>query len=81
MRAICCSIGNIALADEIRQKRGMGGKNLLLICRCCFDKNIEILSSWECANVKQKKDQLQHAKKRKEAEQVKRGNRKGKKSK
>ena len=56
--AICYETDNIVLANEIRQKRNMGGKNPLLVCRCCFDKNIEIPCSGGRTNMKQKKDQL-----------------------
>ena len=51
------------LANEIRQKRNVGGKNPLLVCRYCFDKNIEITCSGGRVNIKQKKDQSQRAKK------------------
>ena len=37
----------------------MGGKNPLLVCRYCFDKNIEIPCSGGRTNMKEKKDQGQ----------------------
>ena len=79
--ASCYEIDNIVLANEIRQKRNVGVKNPLLVCRHCFDKNIETPCSGGRVNAKQKKDQLQRAKKRKETEQVEKGRRKEKKSK
>ena len=40
--AICYESDDIVSADEIRKSRDIGGKNPLLLCRYCFDKNIEI---------------------------------------
>ena len=37
----------------------MGGKNPLLVCRYYLDKNIEVPSSGDRTNMKEKKDQAQ----------------------
>ena len=67
------------IADENRQKRGVGDKNPLLVCRCCFDKSTEILSSGGHSSFKKNKLQLQRAKKRNEAEKIEIFDRKGNK--
>jgi hypothetical protein len=54
----------------------MGGKNTLLVCRYCFDKNIEIPCSGGRTNMKEKKDQGQRTKKRQLDESVQQGHRK-----
>ena len=54
----------------------MGGKNPLLVCRYCFDKNIEIPCSGGRTNMKEKKDQGQLTKKRQLDESVQQGRRK-----
>ena len=53
---------DIVQAEEIRNKRDIGGKNPLLICRYCFDKKFEIPCSGGRTNAKQKKDQSQRTK-------------------
>ena len=53
----------------------MGGKNPLLVCRYCFDKNIEIPCSGGRTNMNEKKDQGQ-TKKRQLDESVQQGHRK-----
>ena len=57
----------------------MGGKNPLLVCWYCFDKNIEIPCSGGRTNMKEKKDQGQ-AKKRQLDESVQQGHRKERRS-
>ena len=52
-----CDAGNVVPADELRQKRGVGGKNPLLVCWRCFGKSIEIPSSGRRTSMKQKKYQ------------------------
>ena len=37
---ICYDMDDV-LADEIRKKRDMGGNNLLLVSRHCFDKTLK----------------------------------------
>ena len=54
----------------------MGGKNPLLVCRYCFDKNIEIPCSGGRTNMKEKKDQGQRTKKRQLDESVQQERRK-----
>ena len=55
--AICYNRRGIVQADEIRNKRDIGGKNLLLDCQYYFDKNFEIPCSGGRVNMKQKKVQ------------------------
>lgn len=74
--AICYDMGDIVSADEIRKEKNIGGKNPLLICRYCFDKNIEVPCSGGRTNVKQKKDQAKRAKKRQLDKDVVEGRRK-----
>jgi len=62
--AICYDADNIVSADEIRKKRDIGGKNPLLVCRYCFDKNIGIPFSGGRTNMKQKKGQAQSTKRK-----------------
>ena len=40
--AICYEDEDIVSAEEVCDKRGVGGKNPLLACRYCFDVNIDI---------------------------------------
>ena len=74
--AICYDKDDIVSADEIRKEKNIGGKNPLLICRYCFDKNIEGPCSGGRNNVKQKKDQAKSAKKRQLDKDVAGGRRK-----
>ena len=74
--AICYDTDDIVSADEICKERDMGGKNPLLVCRYCFDKNIEIPCSGGRTNMKEKKDQGQRTKKRQLDESVQQGHRK-----
>ena len=62
--AICYDADNIVSADEIRKKKDICGKNPLLVCRYCFEKNIEIPCSGGRTNMKQKKDQAQSTKRK-----------------
>ena len=78
--AICYGADDIVSADEIRKNRDIGGKNPLLVCRYCFDKNIEIPCSGGRTNMKEKKDQAQGTKKRQLDAAVQKGDRKGRKS-
>ena len=77
--AICYDADNIVSADEIRKKRDIGGKNPLLVCRYCFDKNIEIPCSGGRTNMKQKKDQAQSTKRKQLEDNIESGRRMGRK--
>ena len=48
---------NIMSADKIRKEHGIGGKNLLLACRRCFDTNVELPTSDRKSNLRQKQVQ------------------------
>ena len=74
--AICYDMDEIVSVDEIRREKNIGGKNPLLICRYCFDKNIEVPCSGGRTNVKQNSEQAKTGKKRRHDEQVMRGRRK-----
>lgn len=78
--AICYTAEDIVSADEIRKKRDLGGKNPLLVCQYCFDKNFEIPCSGGRTNMKEKKDQANQTKKRQLDAAVQQGHRKGRKS-
>ena len=71
---------DIVLSEDIRDNRDIGGKNPLLVCRYCFNMNIEIPCSGGCKNQKQKKDQDNRTKRKQLQESVQRGRRKGRKS-
>ena len=64
-------VDSVVSADEIRWKRGMGGKNPLLVYQRCFDKSIEIPSSSGRASMNQKKDQPKNAKKKRKLSRLK----------
>jgi hypothetical protein len=79
--AICYDTDDIVSADEICKERDMGGKNPLLVCRYCFDKNIEMpCSGGRSTTMKEKKDQGQRTKKRQLDESVQQGHRKERRS-
>ena len=78
--AICYERQGIFQADEICKKRDTGGKNLLLVCRYCFDKNFEIPCSGGRVNVKQKKAQDEQTKRKSLDKQCRNGCRKERKS-
>ena len=78
--AICYENVDIVSADEIRKERDIGGKNPLLICRYCFDSNVEIPCSGGRTNMKQKSDQAKRTKRKQLDESEKSGRRKGRKS-
>eukprot|EP00584_Thalassiosira_punctigera_P026734 CAMPEP_0172577586 /NCGR_PEP_ID=MMETSP1067-20121228/138304_1 /TAXON_ID=265564 ORGANISM="Thalassiosira punctigera, Strain Tpunct2005C2" /NCGR_SAMPLE_ID=MMETSP1067 /ASSEMBLY_ACC=CAM_ASM_000444 /LENGTH=219 /DNA_ID=CAMNT_0013370275 /DNA_START=830 /DNA_END=1490 /DNA_ORIENTATION=+ len=62
--AICYGNADIVSSEEIRKERNIGGKNPLLICRLCFESNVDIPCSGGRTNMKQKSEHNQ-AKKRK----------------
>eukprot|EP00957_Ditylum_brightwellii_P111580 8510830-Ditylum_brightwellii.AAC.1 len=75
--AICYKKDNIVSADEIRAKRDIGGKNPLLVCRFCFDSNVEIPCSAGQTNMKEQKDQKRCTKRKQLDDSVASGCRKG----
>ena len=74
--SICYESEDIVSAEEIRNKREIGGKNPLLVCRYCFDMKVEIPCSDGRTNIKEKKDQEQRTKKKKLDESVQSGRKK-----
>ena len=78
--AICYERQGIVQADEICKKRDIGGKNPLLVCRYCFDKNFEISCSGGRVNVKQKKAQDEQTKRKSLDRHCGNGHRKERKS-
>lgn len=78
--AICYERDDIVSADEIRKSRDIGGKNPLLLCRYCFDKNIEIPCSGGRTNQKQKTEQGKRTKRKQLDESIKSGRRKVRKN-
>jgi len=77
--AICYETEEIVQIDEIRKKRDVGGKNPLLICRHCFNKNFEIPCSGGRVNVKQKEAQAKTTKRKCLDKHTESGRRKGRK--
>ena len=75
--AICYEKDDIVSADEIRKRRDIGGKNPLLLCRYCFDKNIEIPCSGGRTNQKQKTVQSKRNKRKQLDTSIQSGRRKG----
>ena len=77
---ICYKRQGSAQADEIHKKGDIGGKNPLLVCRYCFDKNFEIPCSGSRVNVKEKKAQEQQTKRKSLDKHCGNGRRKERKS-
>ena len=73
---ICCDNADIVSIEEIRKERNIGGKNPLLICRLCFDSNVDIPCSGGRTNMKQKNEQDQSKKRKQLNESVNAGRRK-----
>ncbi len=73
---ICFGNTDMVPVEEIRRERNVGGKNPLLVCRYCFDSNIEIPCSGGRTNFKKKKDQQQSTKRKQLKENVQAGRRK-----
>ena len=57
VRTISYFPDNIVAADEIRKEHDIGGKNMLLVCRHCFDMNVELPTSSRRSNLHQKQVQ------------------------
>jgi hypothetical protein len=74
--AICYGNADIVSSEEIRKERNIGGKNPLLICRLCFESNVNIPCSGGRTNMKQKSEQNQAKKRKQLNESVKAGRRK-----
>ena len=78
--AVCYEDDDIVSEVEIRKKRNIGGKNPLLVCRYCFDKNFEIPCSGGRTNEKEKKSQEKSSKRKGLEENVQSGRRKGRRT-
>ena len=77
--AICYETEEIVQADEIHKKRDVRGKNPLLVCQHCFDKNFEIPCSSGQVNMEQKEAQAKTTKKKCLDKYIESGRRKGRK--
>ena len=71
--AVCYEDDDIVSEVEIRKKRNIGGKNPLLVCRYCFDKDFEIPCSGGRTNEKEKKSQEKSPKRKGLEENVQSG--------
>ena len=77
--SICYEPDDIIKPEELRKKRDLGSKNPLLICRFCFDANIEVPCLGGRTSMTQKKDQRSESKKKELENNVKAGRKKARK--
>ena len=78
--AICFGNDDIVSVEEIKRKRNIGGKRPLLICRHCFESNVEIPCSGGLVSTKEKKDQQKRQRTKQMEAHVERGRKKARRN-